>query len=39
MDKILIIGLGMLVVGFIIGGLVEKWKYYKKTGKHLQDLD
>ena len=27
-----------IILGFLIGNLNEKWKYYKKTGKHLQDL-
>jgi hypothetical protein len=24
--------------GFQIAVLIERWRYYKKTGKHLQDL-
>ncbi len=35
---ILVVGAGMLIAGFIIGTLKERWIYYKKTGKHLQDL-
>ena len=27
-----------LLGGFLIGSLWEKWKYFKKTGKHLQDI-
>jgi len=26
------------VLGYLFGVLWERWKYYKKTGKHLQDL-
>lgn len=26
------------ILGYLIGVLWEKWKYYKKTGNHLQDL-
>lgn len=29
---------GLLMIGFISGVLGERWKYFKKTGKHLQDL-
>lgn len=25
-------------LGYLIGILCERWKYYNKTGKHLQDL-
>ena len=27
-----------IFVGFGIGILQQRWVYYKKTGKHLQDL-
>lgn len=27
-----------IAMGFIIGKLQERWVYFKKTGKHLQDL-
>lgn len=26
------------ILGYIIGILWERWKYYRKTSKHLQDL-
>jgi hypothetical protein len=26
------------VAGYIIGLLHERWRYFSKTGKHLQDL-
>jgi hypothetical protein len=26
------------ILGYLIGILWERWKYYKKTGRHLQDL-
>ena len=39
MEQLIVIGWGSLVVGYIVGSLHEKWKYYKKTGKHLQDLE
>lgn len=26
------------ILGYLIGVLWERWKYYKKTGKNLQDL-
>lgn len=35
---LLFIALASGVAGYIIGSLCEKWKYFKKTGKHLQDL-
>ena len=38
MDKITVIIVGCLAIGFIIGKLREKWVYFSKTGKHLQDL-
>lgn len=27
-----------IMLGYLAGILSERWKYYKKTGKHLQDL-
>lgn len=27
-----------LILGYIIGLLTERWIYFSKTGKHLQDL-
>jgi len=26
------------IVGALLGSLWEKWRYYKRTGKHLQDV-
>jgi len=28
----------ILIVGFLIGLLRERWVYFSKTGKHLQNL-
>lgn len=28
----------LVFLGYQIGVLRTRWKYYKKTGKHLQDL-
>ena len=36
-DKWTII-VGMFTIGWITSMLWQRWKYFKKTGKHLQDL-
>ncbi len=28
-----------IALGYFTGMLWERWKYFKKTGKHLQDLE
>lgn len=33
MEKVL-----LLILGYLIGVLYERWKYFKKTGGHLQDI-
>ena len=35
---VVIIGFCMLIGGFAIGLLTQRWIYFKKTGKHLNDL-
>lgn len=39
MKEIYILQILCGIVGYIIGSLREKWNYYNKTGKHLQDID
>ena len=34
----IIIGFGLLIIGYGIGMMRGKWIYYKYTGNHLQDL-
>jgi len=39
MIKIDLIGIVLIfILGFLLGRLRERWLYYKKTGKHLQNL-
>ena len=38
MDETTGVILACLVIGFILGKLQERWVYFSKTGKHLQDL-
>jgi uncharacterized protein YneF (UPF0154 family) len=38
MEQLIMIKIVIAIGGFIAGGLYQKWKYYKKTGKHLRDL-
>lgn len=38
MEKITVVIIGCLLIGFAIGKLQERWVYFSKTGKHLQDL-
>jgi hypothetical protein len=35
---LLVVSLLSTILGFIVGSLWEKFKYYKKTGKKLQDI-
>lgn len=35
---LVLIIISTLMTGFIAGKLWERYKYYKKTGKHLQDI-
>lgn len=28
-----------IVLGYLIGVLYQRWIYFKKTGKHLQDIN
>lgn len=28
----------LIILGYLIGVLRQRWVYFKKTGKHLQDL-
>ena len=28
----------LLILGYLIGVLCERWKYFKKTGEHLQNI-
>jgi len=28
----------LIILGYLIGVLHQRWVYFKKTGKHLQDL-
>ncbi len=36
--KAMIISILLIIIGYLIGVLWERYKYFKKTGKHLQDL-
>lgn len=38
MSKEIIILIGSICMGYLIGGLHQKWLYFKKTGKYLQDV-
>jgi hypothetical protein len=28
----------LIILGYLIGVLLQRWVYFKKTGKHLQQL-
>ena len=35
---VLIVHFVMFFAGVLVGVLIERFKYYKKTGEHLQDV-
>jgi hypothetical protein len=34
-----VVHLLILILGYLIGTLTQRWIYFNKTGKHLQDVE